>query len=624
MAIRLGEMPRMSPYIVTDQTVTNSLSLPSRHALKEAFISTFDPTRIAQRLRISDARSFGRLIPRPSEIAKKQTMEISHRISNGLRLGLLDTPSGRIHHEAREDARTKDHGFEHDRRHFKWVRALVEHSPNIRFAHEDIPLAMALFSPFHDANQLDISYANLSLPKSEKFRPKDAHDFAGALQTLAYRTRYAKEAHITSEKARSITGLGAAMMLFHDEPSLLAKMQEQTALLDGRKAYAQNLRGQRIMLHGQALIQAVEEGCDVLSLSPRQISELTRYYKAKADPRYLTDAPHGLLPQFERDFADELALVDSDDQPLCENPSLAMRQEYLMANKIEVLADQLDMIVPFGEGLIRMFPLEVSRNRPLFEPNIQDRVLKIEGNPTIDSDLGRKLWEIRTLADRIADPILMQSPSIRKIIAEVQVKSLLEIKRIGAIIMQGDETATRSLMEQIQYAQLPAFADKMLDKAHVPHRRFTGGNSKEYAIVIAENMQLSSNPQVQKMGERLHAKIQELQNGVDLVMEGLTDERKTGTNGLTTYSPEDIRQFEDLCDEIIFGFDKLRKRGIKSMTEIHGRKRVHRIMQQTALDPSVATPFTTHASTQTFASANIRTWSEASQKLLTTTRRMHA
>ena len=47
------------------------------------------------------------------------------------------------------------------------------------------------------------------------------------------------------------------------------------------------------------------------------------------------------------------------------------------------------MVVPFGEGMLRMFPLEVSRTRPLFEPKIRERVLGATGNPDIDSDLGR-------------------------------------------------------------------------------------------------------------------------------------------------------------------------------------------------------------------------------------------
>lgn len=618
MAIELS-LPRMAQYI-TEQPISSTLpTLPLRHAAKETLIAVADPTRVVQRMRISDAGLLGTLARIPAEVRKKLIMETGSRIANGVRLGLLDTDYGIMHHKAREHAQTKDHGFEHDRRHAKWVRALYEHSPNITITQTEIALAMPLFSPFHDANQLDISYTNLTAEKSEKFRPKDAHDFAGALKTLSYRDRYAKEAGVSQDSARVIVGFAAAMMLWHDEPAILAVVQEQTAQPNGRKAYDYDLKGHRIMLHGDALIQRVEEGIDVLSLSPRQIAELTAFYKQQANPKFVSEStPHGLHPRFEKDFADALLSVEADDVPLLERARVTdqTRQEFLVAQKIEVLADQLDMVVPFGEGLLRMFPLEISRNRPLSEPNMRERVLGAIGNPIIDSDLGRKLWEIRTLTDRIADPILLKSPSIRKIIADVQVRSLLEIKRIGAILMRGDETEIQQLVEQMQFAQLPSFAEKVLSKAHLPRRRFNGDNPFAYATAIAADLQDLDDTQTKQMGDRLQTKIVELQGGVMQVMDSLKDARKNGTEGLHTYSAEEIAQFEELCDELISGSEKLRGNGIASLIDTHGRRTVRQIQQSAAAGKPMTAPFTTHASTQTFHSAPVRTWSARPQQLL--------
>lgn len=562
MGIRAEAIPTRPTHLYEEYSPTQPTNIhppiPASYTQLEHAIRNIDPSHQRQRARHApDDQALQERLARDN--FHGVYLEVGSRIRNGVHFSLQEqTAYGQLHQEAREHEDLRDHGHEHERRVMKWIRELVINSPELHLESPRILYALALFED-HDADQLDTEHRNLT--RKDKLDPKLGHGLAGGLRMLALAEKQAKEAHITYTSALDNAMIAGAMVYLHDNPDQLDKALLQTERTDGRKAFEILPNGNHRILRGEELINAYEQGVDLLSLRPSQVVELTRWKKSTdkkgRQSGYITDTtPHGLHPAFEEEFMRELAALESGeyaDRLLFDGQeaSAQLRQEFTVATRIAQFADQLDMVIPFREALMRKFWVPIAQNRAYFQPNIADRVLKQTGNlpSESDSDAGRGLWEVHTLSQRIQglpgqqSQSLVESSYISQLVGKLQVAGILEQKRAGTIIMSGDQDAIANMIEDTFTTQLLLIGDKMLRRADV----LNVSNIQTPPILIEDAIQALTITGNTEYADRLAELRDKNEHAIAHTLQCL----KAKPGGIHTYSADDIRAFRDFCDQLL-------------------------------------------------------------------------
>ncbi len=501
---------------------------------------------------------------------------------------------GQKHKEAREKPELADHAEPHFVRQGMWADQILK-SPELHITDWEIAQAFALFSNGHDANQLDIAHANsLKENTADHLNPRNGrhHEVAATLQMLAQADAYAKATGLSKEQAKRITSYAGLMMLFHDSQDVLRPSLTHTRSKRGTKAYTEThgfnrqtrkFETHREMLHGDDLIalftkneKGVIPGCDFLSLSPKQIVELTRYFKQQSDARFVTDkTPFGLDEEFEAHFGEQLRDLDEDksDQPLFTNISKRQRREFVTALEANVLGDQLEAIVPTGIGLLRTLSNGHARTRPLFDDSTTDYlVYTTEPSPKGDTDLARKLREVLLVADVIKGSNLAKTRFVRENLASMQVDYIEQLKTYGSTLMSGDRDKIEDMVRGIWEDELRKTAEVYLANAGLEAPRVQDDVST--LGKVNQTIEQLQHAGKNTLYEDLKYLRDELAHRINHTMVSIMDPRKyagrdlsefdfpdgmtqedlqNAKGALVTFSPARITRFQQICDEVLYG-----------------------------------------------------------------------
>jgi len=238
-----------------------------------------------------------------------------------------------------------------------------------------------------------------------------------------------------------------------------------------------------------------------------------------------------------------------------------------------------------------------------------------ESNPFEDADLWRKMWELRTLSERITDPELLKSKFIRELTAEVVMKSKKALKEIGSALMTGDPAVVQNLIDKVEHGQLITLAEKMQRKTNRQVLTYTPGveNPEKYLERVVDALISSSDVKSQNYGQLLSQKISVQKDLQQKLWDAITDGGKynrQGIKGMMQFAPEAIAQFNDLVDELISDPKEFRYQD-----EVYTipRRTLRRLQKETEKGAPITTPYDSYLTSQTFDAAPIRTWAHTSQ-----------
>lgn len=476
--------------------------IPGRDKADERLIRVLDPSSKAQRERYDGDPDENRL-RLASSVERGSILELGNRVVNGTRFAMAEkTRFGLGLSEIRNDVRFADHGHEHERRVMKWIADILVNGHELHLQDPGLIFALAQFND-HDNDQL-ITQARNSARKKEGLPALDSkrgHGPAEVLRQYATVQFLADEAGISLDAAKELRYLSGALILLHDEPEKLDRCLAQTEIVNGRKAYNDLGNGQHELLHGEELMQALNEGVDLLTLRPSQIAEITVIMKRQkngVDTGFVTDkTPHGLDEPFELIFADQLNTITQGDyfrmgdaskgevgqEPLPlsfqDLNSDDFREQFTIAMRIAEFADLMDKVIPTEEAALRKLTVEKSTRIPFYRPQFMESVLTKDGivDDAEDSDVRRTDWELRHVGERLqrqpgqkSQP-LSDSLYIRRLAESIGISGLMAQKRIGEIIMRGNEEEIEQFITDVYDRQLSLLAQKYLKRANLelPH-----------------------------------------------------------------------------------------------------------------------------------------------------------
>lgn len=477
-------------------------------------------------------------------------MDIADRAMNGLRRTLMwdnrdhTRPSqfGHMLARAYDNPEHSDHNHEHNRRHERWLEAMMLHIPELRHAHsifQWVDSAM-LFSYFHDVDQLISLERNFT--EGRHLSVKKGHGPAAALMLLALHKRYAVERKVSIHQAWETCAGASLMILKHDEPETFAQA------MSGMKSAASR--------HGDDLIRSYEKNdLDLFSLSPSQIVEILRNIKSRHG--FLSDADgtrYGLDPRFEEEYAQELADLASNTLPILKDITPEKKMSFHHAAEAAVQADVFDMVAPPVESMCRLLNTQYSRNRPFFRAEedpklLLEKIFGLEGNLAAeeDSDVRRLFWNM-THVEHIPGSIIAESSFVRQVNREHAILGALAAKQIGSRIMRGDYTDIDRLYRQ----RTCLLARKTLAKADVP---------RIPRLLIYRAMQQTGDDRevrslLEKRGElaylnRYMDKAHHLERERESIIEGLMHKPPGSRTGISTYTDDAVRAFEAIADTVI-------------------------------------------------------------------------
>jgi len=377
--------------------------------------------------------------------SRSQVFDAADTAQNNLRKSLNATASGRKRNDAMDNPKHEDHAHPHSRRHKEYAKNLLLNTPEVSTSSLAVA-GLALQSYFHDGHQLDIQALNEE--EKTNYNAKAGHAIGGAIQMLLFATEYAKENNIPQEEAWQICAAAAIMMIPHDEPENV--VMSLYATRDARD------------IPKDALLQAYKDHeIDLFTITPSMLFTLFRQLTQEKG----LQTTYGFTKQFEEDFAERLAKLSQNQTSLLENLPSTLKDTVRNAAMISAFADQLDMVAPFGESLLRKLAVQVSQQRDFFNPidvetDIYNGKGNKHGNPQ-DSDFRRILWEIYHLRDTIVDTPFENSKVMKNIIRDFQVSGIFALKNMGETIMDGPES-TQKLLDDIMNRRLLSLGLKLL------------------------------------------------------------------------------------------------------------------------------------------------------------------
>lgn len=486
-------------------------------------------------------------------------MDIADRAMNGLRGALQwdnrdhSRPSqfGHMLARAYDNPEHSDHNHEHNRRHERWLEAMMLNIPELRHSHsifQWIDSAM-LFSYFHDMDQLVSLERNFT--QERNLPVKKGHGPAAALMLLAFHKRYAVERKVSLHQAWEICAGASLMILKHDEPETFAQA------MSGMKSAAS--------LHGDELVHIYEKNdLDLFTLAPSQFVEILRHIKSRYG--FLSEkdgSQYGLDPRFEEEYALELADLASNDVPILKDISPEEKMSFRHAAEAAVQADVFDMVAPPVESMFRLLNTQYSRNRQFFRAEedpklLLEKIFGLEGNLSTqeDSDVRRLFWNM-THVEHIPGSIIAESTFVRQVNREHALLGALAAKEIGSRIMRGDYTD----IERLYRERKCLLARKTLAKADVP--RIPG-------FLVYRAMQQTGDDRdvrtiLEKRGElaylnRYMDKVLHLERERESIIEGLMHKPPGSRGGASIYQEDEVRAFVAIANQVIDGLR--RKYGI--------------------------------------------------------------
>jgi len=338
------------------------------------------------------------LIPAAREgIQIEGEMALADRIANETReLAFRNKDKGgawEIACRARENPLVAGHGFPHERRAERLIEIIIMGVSFLRHGPENIKRWIQM--PFlqswtHDLDEAITEQRNIE--EGTNLKPKAAHaeaDAAIAWLVLPFLEKAGEFSH--AEAVRLTAGVMIGNMI-HDKPELIKKRLSS-------KVTAASLRD-----NPEALFEAWEKGkVSVFSFTLADVMTVLKLSKAKAG--FVTkESPNGLYPTIEEIYKKRLKTMSADNsQTLGELLGLINENDkkaFLHILDVFQIADQLDMLIPPRESLLRKLLTPLNRFRPLIR-NTEVRIFMHavnygKGNllPHEDSVFNRAMWEI--------------------------------------------------------------------------------------------------------------------------------------------------------------------------------------------------------------------------------------
>ncbi|MDP1722779.1 MAG: hypothetical protein Q8L37_06240 [Candidatus Gottesmanbacteria bacterium] len=482
-------------------------------------------------------------------------MDVADRASNGLRLAVTrdrrdtnqDSAFGTMLKRAFDNPALSDHNHEHSRRLERWLETMMLNIGELRHSHSIFHWidSTILFSYWHDADQL-ISLQRIE-EEGHEYSVKKGHSLAGAVMLLALHERYAIERKVSVHDAWEICAGAALMSLKHDEPERFMQAMSGT-----QNAFTV-IAGVRHSLKGDVLEKLYDNNeLNIFTLTPGQLVELLRRIKKKNG--FMGEGSgsiYGLLPAFEKEYAQELKELKANDRPIVENITDEEKRSFRLAATASVMADVFDMVTPPVEALFRTMNTQYSRFRPFFMPAPIDLMMQYitheAGNvpSDIDSDTRRILWELMNL-EHLQDSVVTDSRLVRGVIRDSAIMGALAFRGIGSRLMQGDI----SDITYVYQKRKELLVQKALNKANIPlidrwllTRDY---RAKKDAALITEKIARQGGETQARM---LRDKFIQLDTESATIITSLAN--KPGQDGMKIYSDEQILQFQHLCDLVI-------------------------------------------------------------------------
>ena len=421
-----------------------------------------------------------------------------------------------------------DHGFRHGRHVEKSIRYGVT---ELEKAHPDFfnssfgiktLYALMLFPHFHDWDQVNGAYMN-QMPWEPQRNEKKGHAIASAVMVKAMTEHIAQILHISFDDADEITSIYAVLAMRHDEPGNIDKTfnseNVDPVTIEDDEKLASLFEADQLMLH---------------RLSSRQMIVLLRYQKEKAG--FITSLrPHGLLPEFENDFAKKLQAMEQDDNPLL---NLTPQQHNIVKTAVDIAywGDMVPMVAPVWSAITRTLLSAYSQTRPFFRSQHAKsqkhkdkevgKILRNINDPaaanTRATDVETLLWDFIHLESLSKKSIFFVLPSIQRFALEHRVMGAMALRKLGIAIME----ANYEVIEGIYSARIELLNEQTAAKAQDANLDTLFYGFKIYE----ENLKKEQD----KVILSLHQKSMKFMS--------------------RNYSPQDIALFKELMDEVLDQF----------------------------------------------------------------------
>lgn len=483
-------------------------------------------------------------------------MEIADRASNGLRVALRrdyrneQNPSifGGIFTKAYDNPALSDHNHEHIRRQERWFETMLLNIGELRHSHSIFEwIDSGLLFSMHDADQLLTLQRNLD--EGTHLDAKKGHGLGAAVMLLALHKRYAIERKTSIHNAWEICSGTALMAMKHDKP------EEFVQAMSGMKqAFTVDVDGIRTLMTSGVLEHAFNKNeLDLFSLSPSQLLELLARIKSKHGfIREGDNDSYGLHPEFEKEYAGELADLARNHDPLIRDITPEGRRSFRLTAEAAVQADVLEMVSPPVEAIFRTLNTQIAKSRPFFRhEDIEatfERISDTQGNiPVgIDSNVRRMYWELMHI-EHMPESLVTQSPYMKRINEGHAIMGAIIFKDIGSRIMNGDY----SDLDRVYTARKQQLTEKTLKKANMglSQRMFLLGRMQEgdEGTVVTH---LRKKGHIQ-LADRLAEKVEHLDLEKASIYEGLTHKPDVHEGATPAYQEEDVQKFQELSDRVI-------------------------------------------------------------------------
>ncbi len=536
---------------------------------------------------------------------------IEHKKANGLRAGVLS-------HNLDPDALSvfgldltyamnhrdfTDHAIPHVRRTHRVMDQTILNVPELRHrASIDRWLpALELFPHNHDVDQVLTLMRNKSLKRemTEQGRldeydnlqldSKAAHGLAAAVMTMALSGRYREEAGMSpvdASRAQETANTAALMIMKHEWPEKLDEAFSPTYAGNRLKHQGSHERysGKRGL--GRLLRDFDKNNVDLFSLSPKQVIQILGY-KKRAAGFVSDDNTYGLHPSFVKEYRKELDALARDTRPLLpglsgtDEASTDARETFVLATKVAVFADEVEMIYPPHPSIMRSLKTERSRKRPFWRKGATAEAMLREieaqgGNYSGDlsSDSYRLLWEAWDMIHKTERAMKRQSegggfdlttaPYVEKVTREHVLMRLFALRDFGVAVLTGE---SGPVVGQIYGKRKESLMKKALKRSKTlsrleKQRLQRAGNPHEVAHALMEHDEA-------QLWDSYQYRLRELDNETAEMINVIEAKPQIGT-----YDEGDLEQFTELVDRLsgyaaeVFGISETEAQKIREkMTE---------------------------------------------------------
>lgn len=371
-------------------------------------------------------------------------MDLGERAANGLWLRTKSNQSpfglelAKLSVEASNDFRMTSHGPDHWRRVEQVMKGLFFNIPEFRhgIVAPQIYDAAFVYPRMHDSDQF--YRERLNLETGEKHPPKWGHGMAGAVIAFAMVPEYAQERAVSHEYAREVMGHAAIMMMKHDEPAVLNEA------LAGREPAWNYTESKDLYDAFKANI------LDLTTLSPAQMVQILKYEKGSHKKfQFIHEgSEYGLHPVIEQALGSRLKAMEQDHRPILGEIDQRTRIGLELATHAAVRADEMDMIGPEWDAVMRKLNVPKSKDRDIMKRDmtpefmlevIMDDRYRYDSHfePHNDSDITRALWEQYHFGMQ-KEGVIAASKYGNRLFGEIAMKSTIVFKDVISKLLDGN------------------------------------------------------------------------------------------------------------------------------------------------------------------------------------------